>query len=58
MMVFSACVNDTVRLQYVFLLKKNSLGWALVHHVTFSSPPAIWCLSVYFKRYKTHIVLP
>lgn len=39
MMVFSACVNDTVHLLYI-LLFKSCLCWALFHHVTLSSPPA------------------
>ncbi len=37
MMVFSACVNDTVHILY--MLFKSFLWWAMVHHVTFSSPP-------------------
>ncbi len=39
MMVFRVCVNDNVHLLYM-LLFKSCLLWALVHHVTFSSPPA------------------
>ncbi len=41
MMVFrvrlGACVNDTVHILY--MLFKSFLWWAIVHHVTFSSPP-------------------
>ncbi len=55
MMVFSVCLYDTVHLLFMFIFKSCFLC-ALVHHVTFSSPPALW-LSVYYKGKKQISVL-
>ncbi len=53
MMVFSACVNDTVHLlQYIcYYLKLFMMGFG--SSCDFLITTCIWWLSVYFKRYKT-----
>ncbi len=40
MMLFSVCVKDTLLILYM-LIFKSGLCWAVVHRVTFSSPPAL-----------------
>ncbi len=40
MVVFCVCVKDTLLILYM-LIFKSCLCWALVHRVTFSSPPAL-----------------